>query len=194
MIPTIPPRAGMLNRASASAAFQSLPPAGISVRSDLKGLGAAWTRTRALEAVRTEWTAFLDDDDVFGPDHLLRLAEFQAETGADAVYPWFKVEGGGDPFPQFEGRPWDKADPHLFPITTLVRTEVALAAGGFEGPRLPAQEWDPDYMNGEGGEDWPFWLRVNEIAEIVHLPERTWTWYHHGGNTSGRPDRWMGDR
>jgi hypothetical protein len=27
-------------------------------------------------------------------------------------------------------------------------------------------------------------------AKIVHLPEQTWIWRHHSGNTSGREDRW----
>ena len=187
--PSIPTRATELVRALRSAAFQSFPPAAISVAVDLDREGAAVTRTRACQAVETEWIAFLDDDDELWPDHLLTLATAQAETGADVVYPWCEVVGGSDPFPQFEGQPWDPAAPHLFPITTLVRTEVVEAAGYFLGPRLDPTEFDPPDMT-EGGEDWPFWLRVNEIATIHHHPERTWTWHHHGGNTSGRPDRW----
>lgn len=190
--PSIPPRAATLQRALLSAVKGSKPPDALSVRLDLGKLGAAVTRTRAARSVQTRWTAFLDDDDYLGPDHLLRLCQFQEETGADVVYPWFEVEGGSDPFPQFEGRPWEKGSPHLFPITALVRTEVAAEVGWFIRPGIDPGEDDLALPGDQAvsGEDWPFWLAVNEIATIVHLPERTWTWVHHQANTSGRPDRW----
>src|SRR3546814_18596793 len=46
---------------------------------------------RALEAVRTPWVAFLDDDDQFLPHHLQRLSQALTETQADVVYPLPRV-------------------------------------------------------------------------------------------------------
>jgi hypothetical protein len=54
---------GMLGRAVGSVWAQTRPPAALSVAVDLDRAGAAVTRQRALDAVGTEWTAFLDSDD-----------------------------------------------------------------------------------------------------------------------------------
>lgn len=186
-IPSIPVRSAMLRQAVTSAATQTAPAAAISVAVDVRREGAALTRQRALEAVRTPWTAFLDDDDVMLPGHLERLTACARETGADYVFSWFNVLGGTDPFPQHFGKPWSNAEPRQTTITVLVRTDLAKAVGfkpvNEERPRLVAgQRW---------GEDYEFTLGCMAAgARIVHLPERTWVWRHHGRNTSGRPDRW----
>lgn len=182
-IPSIPPRRAMLGRAVASVLAQTAPAAALSITVDLDRTGAAVTRQRALDAVRTPWTAFLDDDDELYPQHLGRLLEHAEATGADFVYPWFEVHGGTDPFPQHFGRPFDPADPVQTTITVLVRTELAQAVG-FTAP--------PDSATVGGqrhGEDYQFTLGCLAAgATIVHLPERTWRWHHHGANLSGLPN------
>jgi glycosyltransferase involved in cell wall biosynthesis len=190
----IPIRGEMLPRALASASVQTFKPAAITVSYDLERHGAAINRQRALAMVQTEWTAFLDDDDWFYPNHLERLVACQHESGADLVFPWFDVVGGIDPFPQHEGRSYDVNDPHQFPITYLVRTDLVREVGGFA--EIPEGAVHPDGMR--AGEDWDLQLRLGAAgAKIVHLPERTWAWRHHGygvpgtpGNTSGLPTRW----
>jgi glycosyltransferase involved in cell wall biosynthesis len=181
VIPTIPPRADRLARALASVESQTLQPAEVIVVTDDEAKGAGWTRTEGLMKVTSEWTAFLDDDDELLPCHLQRLHETAAETGADMVFPWFTVVGGTDPFPMHFGRTWDINEPTQTTITFLVRTSLAQQAGGF----LEANHLDGDviYPN----EDFRFVLRLAANgAKIVHLPERTWLWNHHGGNLSGR--------
>lgn len=178
--PSIPPRQRRLMEAMASVAAQDRPVEGISVAIDVQAVGPAKTRNRALAGVQTEWTAFLDDDDLMDRGHTRLLLEAAEEYDADLVYPWFRVDGGTDPFPMFFGKPWDSTEePHIFPITYLVRTELARDVGGF-----PEPEWlDP--ASGIG-EDWAFILAlIAARAKILHLPERTWTWRHWGGNTSG---------
>ena len=40
------------------------------------------------------------------------------------------------------------------------------------------------------GEDSDLIKRMNAAGyRISHLPERTWRWHHHYGNTSGLPER-----
>lgn len=165
---------GMLSRAVASAHAQTYPVKVLTVL-DADRVGAALTRQSGLMQVDTPWTAFLDSDDRLDPDHIEKLMSCAEETRADYVYPWFRIEGGTDPFPMFFGRPWDDAAPHSTTITILVRTELAQRVG----------------FRNVSWEDWDFTLRcMAEGAKIVHLAERTWTWVHHGsGNTSGRPDR-----
>lgn len=165
---------GMLERAAASVRAQSYPTELVLAR-DVHGMGAAVTRNHGMAEVTTEWTAFLDSDDTMDPDHIEQLVTCAEQTGADYVYPWFRVQGGSDPFPMFFGRPWDDDNPHQVPITILVRTGLARSVGFHNPPG-----WE------RGGEDWAFTLGcVAAGAMIVHHPERTWTWVHHGRNSSG---------
>src|ERR671922_2284910 len=70
VIPSIPPRVDLRNRALASVAAQTRPAHAVALTVDIDRDGAGPTRTRGLMMVRTEWTAFLDDDDELKPHHL----------------------------------------------------------------------------------------------------------------------------
>lgn len=173
---------GYLQRAIASIQRQTIPDVQvIAVRDDLRQ-GAPATRHAGLMIVDTPWVAFLDSDDEMDPHHLEAIYACAQETDADYVYPWFRVQGGSDPFPMFFGKPWDNHQPHQTTITTLVRTELAQAVGFMH----PEGGVFPD--GNRAGEDWHFTLGCMEQgAKIVHHPERTWTWHHHGANSSGMP-------
>lgn len=179
VVPTIPPRRKMLDRALGSVWAQRRPFSDVHVCVDVDRRGAGPTRTRGMMRVDTEWTAFLDDDDDLYPDHLDVLIHHAIDHDADLVFPWFDVVGGTDPFPEFEGQPFDTANPHMFPVTVLARTDVLQQTHGFP------LACDSD------GDDWPLWKELCAMgARIEHVNKRTWRWYHHGSNTSGRPDRW----
>jgi hypothetical protein len=183
VVPTIPPRRALLARAIMSISNQTHPVQAISVAIDNNHEGSGPTRTRAMRAVQTEWTAFLDDDDQWMSHHLQHLVDLQHETGADFLWPWFQVIGGGtDPFPQHRGRQWDPSDPHIIPVCTLVRTELAQQC-----------EFPHHTVNGYGGDDFGFTLQMSELgAKFAHTPEISFLWDHAppGGNTSGLPHRW----
>ena len=191
-IPSIPPRTRLLERAVKSVFDQTYAASGLSVAVDHYRQGAGVTRQRALDGVGTNWTAFLDDDDEFRPDHLERLVEFAQDTGADYAYSWFEVAVGGrvlehDPVfpPSHYLDPWDNASPRQTTITVLVRTELAKTVGFIpaeDGKTIDGQAW---------GEDWQFTLGcIAAGAKIEHLVAKTWLWHHDSHNTSGRPDRW----
>lgn len=187
VIPSIPPRERLLLRALRSVHAQELPAAAVSIAYDHHREGAATTRQRALEAVRTEWTAFLDDDDELLPQHLRRLHEFATGGGYDYVFPWYTVVGGTDPMPGHFGKPYNSGDPEprQTTIVQLVRTELAREAGFLR----PSDGLGPGEY--ESGEDYTYTLRCIALgARIEHLPERTWLWHHDSQNSSGRPDRW----
>jgi len=76
IVPTIPTRGELLNRALETVAAQTLQPAGVIVEMDQKREGAATVRNRALDRVSTEFVAFLDDDDELLPNHLKLLARY----------------------------------------------------------------------------------------------------------------------
>lgn len=185
VIPVHEPRVQThLHRALDSVLQQDRPVDAISVAVDKEHEGAAITRNRALAGVVTEWSAFLDSDDVWYPDHIRSLLACAEETGADMVYPWFVVPEGWDPFPQFEGQPFRPEwldEQNMIPVTVLIKTELIKSVGGFEPKGPPTNPCD----------DWGAWVKVRDAgAKIVHLNRRTWAYHWHGGNTSGRGDRW----
>lgn len=167
---------GMLERAARSVRAQTVPVHHI-LAEDIHHMGAAITRAHGLALVDTEWTAFLDSDDEMDPDHIEHLLACAKETGADYVYPWFRVVGGTDPFPMFYGKPFDPDAPNSTTITILVRTELAQHVGFTRDPNVQVS-----------GEDFQFTLGcITAGAKIVHLPRRSWTWHHGPQNTSGLP-------
>jgi len=163
---------------------QTRPPAALSVAVDTAHEGAWATRNRAMEAVATEWTAFLDDDDELYAFHLEVLLDLAAETGAGLVWGWFDVAGGQDPFPQHRGRAFDLDHPHIVPIAYLVRTEVLRAAvaatGGFQ----------PDEAGAWDNQDQPLFVEMARLGGTACTERSTWKWHHHARNTSGLPTRW----
>lgn len=184
--PSIPPRADLLRRASRSVAAQTERPVHV-VTFDWTHEGAAVTRQRGLDSVSTPWVAFLDDDDEMDPGHLAMLLDFAQQTGSDYVYPWFRVHGGTDPFPQNYRRSWNPDRPVQTTITVLVRTDLAKSVGFLDR----SASWSSPGDGQSIGEDFWFTLGCRDAgAVITHMPWRTWTWHHHDGNTSGRGDRW----
>lgn len=183
-IPTIPPRGQVLQRALESVWAQTSPVEAISVSYDLEKRGAWANRNRAMEGARTDFIAFLDDDDEFMPHHIERCMEVQRETNADVVVPWYEVVGGVDPVPFHRGKQPDKDNMHSFGITCIVRRE---ALGDL---RFKSRE------EVGIGEDYDFWIRMAKSgAKMVGIEDITWKWNHWadglgGGNTSGMADRW----
>lgn len=180
VVPTIAPRIHLLERAIVSVASQTLRPAVVRVVEDRRREGAAATRNRALADVRTDWVAFLDDDDVLYPNHLKLCARMATLQQLDVVYPGYDCDD--DPVNCF-GIPFDASllkQRNFIPVTVLARTELVRAAGGFQE--------HPD-EHGNPCEDWGLWLAMLERgAKFGHLPIRTWRW--NLGGTKGRPERW----
>lgn len=194
VVPTIPGRMPLLNRALDSIAAQTRPVDDLVVEFDLDRTGAAATRNRALQKVNTDWVAFLDDDDTWYPQHIERLVETQEKTGADLVYPWYDginavgiltTRRGGvhvDPFGVEFGPEQHEhllTTANFIPITVLVRTSLLKEVGGFSPP-----PWASD---DNPCEDWGCWVKLLQAGAVfAHCPERTWTWHGHAGHTSGR--------
>lgn len=197
-------RRGHLSRALDSVVTQTHPVHSVHIAVDLDGDGAAVTRDRALSQVdpsTTPWVAFLDSDDAWMPQHIERLLGYAQRHDADYVYSWYTIRDGAgrtqlgwDPFPEVFGKAFDPANPVQTTVTTLVRTEFAQAVGFAPRPdrwmRPHPDEDVPTPTGHRAGEDWRFTLGcIDAHAKIVHLPERTWYWYHHGLNSSGCPGK-----
>jgi hypothetical protein len=195
-IPTLPARAHMLRRAVQSVTRQSLTAAAISIATDVIGAGAAATRQRALDAVNTEWVAFLDDDDTFKERHLRVLYEHAIATGADMVYSWFDMTGGVDPFPiTHQTSEFDPSSPVETTITTLMRTECAKAVGFAALDRGHDQNSGEDYGMVLGLVKMGAKIRNVNAGRAPADVDRTWFYNVHVnsrgemGNTSGLPTK-----
>lgn len=185
IIPSIPSRSEMLlTRAIPSVLNQTRKANAIAVTIDKHRTGAWGNRNNGIKMVTTKWMAFLDDDDELLPHHLEFLVDFAESHQADVAWGWFEVVGGTDPFPQHRGRQWDINDPHIFPITALVNTDLVLSANAeFRG--------DPEGTGNWGVQDLPFWAALwHAGGKFIGSDEITWRWHHHTSNTSGVPTRW----
>lgn len=188
VIPTIPPRASMLERAVASVVAQTVP-AAVLIEPDPDRTGSAATRNRALRRARTEFVLCLDDDDVLMPNAVQLLTEAQEETGADVV-------SGAAWIPQRPGHREPVATPppgwiapeaaaarSVLHVSSLVRTSLAREAGGF------AFRQDPG--TGMILDDYGFYCALAEAgAKFWRVPETVLIWNVHGANTSGKPGGW----
>lgn len=205
VIPTIPPRERLLQRAlksvdaAAKVFYTAFPSLNVHVITALDAghAGSAATRNKALGTVETEWVAWLDDDDAFLPHHLVTLYTEAMATGADIVYSLpYVMDTQGRKIPRqadWGGGP--TFDPELLrrkahiQTTSLMRTESALAVGGFA---FIADE------TGAVNDDHGIYLALLESgAQFAHVHEETFVWQHHGygtpgvsGNTSGQGSRW----
>lgn len=201
VIPTIPPRKELLERAMASVAAQTRFPEETIVQIDREGMGAGPTRNLGWRRASSEYVAFLDDDDEFLPNHLEECLKAARREKADVVYPWFEHVG----WPE-----WTKARPdplavmhhgrlvhplgvkfgpeqahhmrsHAFiPATIVVKRDVLEAVGGY--PHHDSEE----YERYNRCEDWALLIRLLDIhAKFVHVPKRTWR-LHHGAGIGGQ--------
>ena len=184
-IPSIPTRSDLLkSRALSSVLTQTYSVSEICISLDIKKEGAWENRNNAIKMANSEWIAFLDDDDEFLPHHIGTLLTAAHEQQADVVWGWFDVIGGTDPFPINKSREWDINNPHIFPITCMVRRSLILDANA---------KFMPDNHNHGAWEqqDFPFWKSIHDAGgKFLAIPDTTWNWYHHRANTSGLPSRW----
>jgi len=190
VIPTLPSRAEFLAEAIASVQAQTRLPDAIVVVYDLDHEGAAATRSRGLDMVQTEYTAFLDDDDTLYPEHLARMDSSIWRFGADLVYPWFDGGEQGIVAPLHgqmlspkglrfteESREYLLNVDNFIPITFCVRTDLAQSVGGF-----PVAQHHNQYA----AEDWEFLRKIARTnARIVHHDAITWHWRIHDKRTKG---------
>lgn len=198
VIPTIPGREAMLQRALASVHAQRRRADQVVVERDSERTGAWAARNRGLARVTTDVIAWLDDDDTWGPSHLIacmRVLE-QSPFRPDLVYPRPRMVGGTDPTAVthqgvFPVSPWGlrftpEHAQHIrkvgsfIPMTHVVRTDLVRRAGGFR----------PGYTVDGGryrGEDEDYLIRLLDAgAEFEHLDAVTWNWRVHRGHTAGR--------
>jgi glycosyltransferase involved in cell wall biosynthesis len=175
-------RAALLERALASVRAQTRPACEVVVVDDgssddtaermrrlrpwvralfQRNRGAAAARNRGVRAVRADWVAFLDDDDVWAPDHLERVAAAIEATGGAAGF-YFRdaerVRGEGSRQMQWEqaglrlagatelradATDWAMLPTQPFMLQgAIFRRETLLAIGGLDETLLRRHDTD----------------------------------------------------
>lgn len=132
--PTIPGREAQLAECRASVAALNLPH---FTAVDENQEGPAAVRNKLLAEVRTEWTVFLDDDDLLFSNYV--DAVLPHLDWADVVYTAWQLSGAVDPMPH----PFDAdllRQHNIIPVTACVRTEAVRAVGGFGDGHLEDHE------------------------------------------------------
>ena len=202
VIPTIPGREALLDRARLSVHAQRRQPDHVIVERDSERTGAWAARNRALARVETDVIAWLDDDDTLRPNHIMacmRVLE-QSPDRPDLVYPRPRMVGGADPTAlthqgRFPVSPWGlrwtpEHAAHLrdhgsfIPMTHLVMADRVRSIGGFR----PGYDVDTDGRPRYRGEDEDYLIRLMDDGKAIfeHLDAVTWNWHVHAGHTAGR--------
>ena len=165
--PSLPERSQVLKDAIDSVTAQEHSVSGHFVGVDHQKEGPVIVRNKLIGLVDTEWTAFLDDDDVLFPNHFSTMA---ANTdGADLIWTWCTSEGRGtfNPNSSFDERRL-RQDGNYIPMTVAVKTELLNEVGGFvDHPQ----------------EDWHLWVRLLDAgARFKNVPVITWNYRFLGNN------------
>lgn len=125
--------------------------------------GRSEAMNSGVRAASNPFIAFLDDDDLYYPDHLATLARAATGSGATAWYT-DAVDAFAHARLRLFGSDFDRdlllADNYIPLPTLLVRRDDFLAAGGF----------DPDF---DLFEDWDFLIRLSRRGDFVHVPRVT---------------------
>lgn len=136
-----------------------------------KGVAAA--RNTGIRASRGDYIAYLDDDDIYYPDHLQTLVTFLQQHGeyqvayTDAYRAW-QVEKDGELVTIKKDMPysWDFdpdqiLDSNYIPVICVMHRRTCLDEAGLFDESLLALE------------DLDLWIRMSRIYSFAHIPKIT---------------------
>ena len=162
----------MLKEALDSVRVQSLSPCDVAVGIDPYRLGEVGNMNRLIDATDSEWIAFLHDDDIWHPDHLLHAMEHQ---DADVIVSDFDLvgrpSGSIEPFHD----DWnDLRRTNWFPPSAVV-VRRSVFGRWTDPPQQPPRDWV----------DWANWRRLLDAgARFTRTHHTTLQYRFLGGNGS----------
>jgi len=147
--------------------------------------GPAAARNTAIKLSKGTYIAYLDDDDIFYPDHVETLASFLTNSGHKVAYTnavkahQVKLDGK---YVTTRKEPAYTSDfdndlillTNLIPVQSVMHEKSCVDAVGL---------WDETLTTLE---DWDLWIRMSRKYEFVHIPEVTSevTWRTDGTTTT----------
>lgn len=145
--------------------------------------GRAAAANAGVSAAHGAWVAFLDDDDLYLPQHLGAVLEAARVAGAQVAYAGCRLERPGQP-PEILALPFDREALRLanfVPTCAVLIGRAALdEAGGFDESLA--------FL-----EDWELWLRLARRHDFAFTPEVTSVYRVRPGTVGGEmaPERWQ---
>jgi LmbE family N-acetylglucosaminyl deacetylase len=151
---------------------------GVTLVAHENSRGRSEAANAGVKAAKNEYVAFLDDDDLYYPEHLATLANAARESNATA---WFSdaisafIDGTDRKSMRIYARDFDRelllVDNYVpLPTLLLCRSDF-LELGGF----------DTDF---DLFEDWEFLIRLSQRGDFVHVPRITCEIRHIKGGGS----------
>jgi FkbM family methyltransferase len=150
-----------------------------------KNKGLAGARNTGIRAARGQYIAYLDDDDIFHPQHLATLMGQLAATGAPVVYSDSHravQRKEGDRYEVVErtvlySHDWnnDKILVHNFvPVLCFLHEKRCVEQAGWFDESLTTHE------------DWDLWMRMSRLFNFSHIKEVTceFRWRDDGSSMS----------
>lgn len=168
---SLPERHRLLCEALESVHAQTLRPDAVLVGIDPRVVGEAENMNRLIRAASTEWVAFLHDDDLWDPDHLLHGTSIEADIAVASF--------------RLHGRPEHSIEPHhcdyqdlrrtnwFPPSAVLARRQPFLDRGGF--------------VHAEPGAwvDWTTWKKQLDAGATFACTHATTMTYRFGDWSNG---------
>jgi glycosyltransferase involved in cell wall biosynthesis len=127
-----------------------------------------------LDAASGDWITFLDDDDIFLPDHLSGLMAARADAPEAGVIHCFARATFADGRAQRFGQPFCLVQLYarnFLQLSTAVFVRSLLARGcRFDEALLTHQDWD-------------FFLQVAQLTSFHFVPRETFVWHADAGGS-----------
>jgi glycosyltransferase involved in cell wall biosynthesis len=132
----------------------------------------AVVRNAAIRVARGRYLAYLDDDDIFYPDHLQTLVTFLNSSDYSVAYTdanraWQKKEGGAYVIKRKEVASSNDFDGdlilvrNLFPVLCIMHEKACLDQVGLFDESLSTHE------------DWELWIRMSRRFRFAHIRKIT---------------------
>jgi glycosyltransferase involved in cell wall biosynthesis len=145
-------------------------PARLFIHPESRGLSSA--RNTALRNSRGKWIAYLDDDDLFLPDHLQTLVQTLEEKNTQVAYTRsYSVSEA------FEGGRWVEKSRKIyqsgiFDTDTFLKTNITPVLNVMHARSCyeVAGEFDESLPVLE---DWDYWIRLSRYWNFIYVPDIT---------------------